>query len=752
MARMLMPLWQNWQFADNFDERYLRMDYGAEHFTPVQLPHTVKEVPYNYFDEKTYQIQSCYRRPFSVPERLKGMRLFIDFEGVMCFAKVFVNGQVAGEHKGGYTPFSVDITQYVRYGDTEDNLLTVYVDSTERPDIPPFGGAIDYLTYGGIYREVQLRAVPQRFIESIHAQPLGISEKEKSLLVEVSLACSTQEQKQADVCVSVFDSKNKKYAELSQSVTLSAPSVTVPITLERLSGIKLWTLEKPELYRVEVSLQENGSITDTVSARVGFRTAVFTPDGFFLNGKRLVIRGLNRHQAFPYAGYAMPKRAQQRDADILKYELGLNLVRTSHYPQSPYFLDRCDEIGLLVFEEIPGWQHIGDSGWQDVTCQEVREMIIRDRNHPSIVLWGVRINESGDCSDFYRRTNAIARELDPNRQTGGVRYIEKSELFEDVYTMNDFIYGSSGACIGEQKALRDQREVTGRPELVPYIITEFCGHIYPTKRFDQEERLIEHAKRHLTVQNAAALDPHKCGAIGWCAFDYNTHSNFGSGDRICYHGIMDMFRIPKFAAYIYMSQQSAEAKPILEPLTRYTVGERSRGGIAPLMICTNCDSVRVVIGGQDLGLFYPAQDRYPGMPHPPVIIDNLYSVWGGGWDDAVFTGYVDGKERISRRFVHNPIPTRLLLTADDTKLNADSPDAVRCVVQLLDQAGNELPYTTDIVQVRLKGPAQIIGPQTFALIGGVRGFWIKTLGKAGTVKLSAQAEQLQSEEIIIKIR
>ena len=670
----------------------------------------------------------------------------------MCFAKVFVNGQVAGEHKGGYTPFSVDITQYVRYGDTEDNLLTVYVDSSERPDIPPFGGAIDYLTYGGIYREVQLRAVPQRFIESIHAQPLGISEKEKSLLVEVSLACSTQEQKQADVCVSVFDSKNKKYAELSQSVTLSAPSVTVPITLERLSGIKLWTLEKPELYRVEVSLQENGSITDTVSARVGFRTAAFTPDGFFLNGKRLVIRGLNRHQAFPYAGYAMPKRAQQRDADILKYELGLNLVRTSHYPQSPYFLDRCDEIGLLVFEEIPGWQHIGDSGWQDVTCQEVREMIIRDRNHPSIVLWGVRINESGDCSDFYRRTNAIARELDPNRQTGGVRYIEKSELFEDVYTMNDFIYGSTGACIGEQKALRDQREVTGRPDLVPYIITEFCGHIYPTKRFDQEERLIEHAKRHLTVQNAAALDPHKCGAIGWCAFDYNTHSNFGSGDRICYHGIMDMFRIPKFAAYIYMSQQSAESKPILEPLTRYTVGERSRGGIAPLMICTNCDSVRVVIGGQDLGLFYPAQDRYPGMPHPPVIIDNLYSVWGGGWDDAVLTGYVDGKERISRRFVHNPIPTRLLLTADDTKLHADSPDAVRCVVQLLDQAGNELPYTTDIVQVRLKGPAQIIGPQTFALIGGVRGFWIKTLGKAGTVKLSAQTEQLQSEEIIIKVR
>jgi len=747
-----MPLWQHWQFTDTFEERYVQTDCSDADFTEIRLPHTVKEIPYNYFDERSYQFHSCYRKSFAVSPELKGMCLFIDFEGVMSYAKVFVNGRLVGEHKGGYTPFSFDITRYVEYGNEEHNLLVVYVDSTERPDIPPFGGSIDYLCYGGIYRDVTLRAVPQCHIQSIYAQPLSVLTAEKSLCVDISIVQSERTNKPVDVCVALFDSRNRKRAELNKSIVVSVPAITLQMTMDELTGLKLWTLEKPELYRVEVSLLEDGIISDTVSTRIGFRTAEFRPEGFFLNGKRLQLRGLNRHQSFPYCGYAMPQRAQQKDADILKYELGVNIVRTSHYPQSPYFLDRCDEIGLLVFEEIPGWQHIGDSAWKDVSYEDVRKMIIRDRNHPSIILWGVRINESPDCAVFYRRTNDIAHELDPYRQTGGVRCIENSEFFEDVYTMNDFTYGSQGIEASRLRALRSQCEVTGLSDLLPYLVTEFGGHIYPTKRFDQEERLVEHAKLHLAVQNAAALDPQKCGAIGWCAFDYNTHFNFGSGDRICYHGVMDMFRIPKFAASVYASQQPPEMRPVLEPLTRYTVGDRAIGGIAPLIICTNCTAVRLTVGEKDLGLFYPAFDRYPGLIHPPVVIDNLPSVWGGGWEDAAFTGYLDRTECITRRFAANPVATRLCLTADDTRLRADIPDAVRFVVRLIDQAGNELPYSSEIVQIKLKGTAKIIGPQEFALIGGVRGFWIKTLGKAGTVKVSAQTSEFKSETVSVRIR
>ena len=756
MARTLMPLWQHWQFTDSFEERFIQPDCGDADFTEVQIPHTVKELPYNYFDEKMYQRCCCYRKKFAVSPQLKGMRLFIDFEGVMCYAKVFVNGHPVGEHKGGYTPFSVEITPQVEYSEEEINLLAVYVDSTERADIPPFGGTVDYLCYGGIYRDVTLRAVPQCHIQSIHAHPLSVLAAEKSLHVDVLIAHNERTNKPVDISVALFDSRNRKRAELTKSIVISVPSLTIPMALDELTGVRLWTLEKPELYRVEVSLLEDGNITDTVSSRIGFRTAEFKSDGFFLNGKRLQLRGLNRHQSFPYSGYAMPKRAQQKDADILKYELGINIVRTSHYPQSPYFLDRCDEIGLLVFEETPGWQHIGDSAWQDVSCEDIRRMIIRDRNHPSIVLWGVRINESSDCTDFYQRTNTIAHELDPYRQTGGVRCIENSEFFEDVYTMNDFIYGSQGlpprTTAGAERVLRPQREITGKASLVPYLVTEFGGHIYPTKRFDQEERLIEHAKLHLAVQNAAALDPQKCGAIGWCAFDYNTHANFGSGDRICYHGVMDMFRIPKFAASVYASQLPAETQPVLTPLTRYTIGERSIGGIAPLLICTNCTSVRLTVGNKDLGLFYPAFDRYPGLAHPPVVIENLSAVWGGEWQDAVFTGYLGETECITRRFAAHPVATQLCLTADEKRLCADIADAVRCTVKLLDQAGNELPYSAEIVKIKLKGPGYIIGPQEFALIGGVRGFWIRTIGKIGTIKVSAQSGTFKSGEIAIRVR
>lgn len=756
MARTLIPLWQNWQFTENFEDQYLQHDCDESHFTEVQLPHTVKELPYHYFDEKTYQFQSCYRKKFAVSPNLQEMRLFVDFDGVMCYAKVFVNGQFVGEHKGGYVPFSVEITQYVEYGEAESNLLVVYVDSTERADIPPFGGEVDYLCYGGIYRDVTLRAVPHCHIESMYAHPVSVLTAEKSLQVDVAIAHCDRTNKSIDVSAALFDSKNRKRAELTRSLEVSVPSLSLSMLMDELTGLKLWTLERPELYRVEVSLLEDGIVCDSVSTRIGFRTVEFTPKGFFLNGKLLKLRGLNRHQSFPYVGYAMPERVQRKDADILKYELGVNLVRTSHYPQSPYFLDRCDEIGLLVFEETPGWQHIGDSAWQDVACENIRKMIIRDRNHPSIILWGVRINESPDCTAFYQRTNTIAHELDPYRQTGGVRCIEKSEFFEDVYTMNDFIYGAQGLPVGTTagaaRVLRSQREVTGQTDLVPYLITEFGGHIYPTKRFDQEERLVEHAKLHLSVQNAAALDPQKCGAIGWCAFDYNTHANFGSGDRICYHGVMDMFRIPKFAASVYASQLPVEVRPVLEPLTHYTVGDRAVGGIAPLIVCTNCTAIRLSIGGKDLGLFYPAIDRYPGLAHPPVVIENLSSVWGGGWEDAVFTGYRNSKECITRRFTANPVAAQLVLTADETKLRADIPDAVRFVVRLVDQAGNELPYSSEIVQIKLKGPAKVVGPQEFALIGGTRGFWIKTFGKVGTVKVFAQTGELKSETVSVRIR
>ncbi|WP_105618824.1 glycoside hydrolase family 2 protein [Vallitalea okinawensis] len=746
MGRSIISLNQNWLYNENFKDEYILNAHDNDGFESITLPHMNKEIPYNYFDEKMYQFISCYKKIFSVPKEHENKQIYIDFEGVMTYAEVYINGHYLGEHKGGYTPFSFNLTKYIQFG--QENCLTVKVDSRERNDIPPFGFVIDYLTYGGIYREVSLRVVDSIHIDNIFAKPQQVLEDRKGLGVDVYLKHTSENPKKVLVKTTLTNKEGQKYGEAINEVEINGSEMKESLSLSDLEGIQLWDIDTPHLYDVRVEILENDQVIDCHETRVGFRSAEFTSKGFYLNGRRVKIRGLNRHQAFPYVGYAMPKRAQEKDAEILKNELHLNLVRTSHYPQSVHFLNRCDEIGLLVFEEIPGWQHIGDEAWKKVACDNVREMIERDWNHPSIILWGVRINESKDDHDFYVESNKIAHELDPTRQTGGVRCIRDSELLEDVYTMNDFIHGD------QERALRPQQEVTGIKEDVPYMVTEYNGHMYPTKRFDQEERINEHVLRHVRVQNRAALDQSISGAIGWCAFDYNTHYEFGSGDRICYHGIMDMFRIPKFAAHVYSSQVSPEIEPILEPVTLWARGERDRCGVLPMTVLTNCDRIEVYHLGQKVGEYTPDRETYRGLEYPPVVIDELEvkQDWGSSWNDLLLLGYVGDKEVIRKEYAKNPIATELIAEVDDTELNSGDMDVTRILFKMVDQKGNIIPYINEILSLDIEGMGKIIGPKEMALIGGCIGVWIKTTGEVGTIKVKARCSRFEANEIKVDVR
>lgn len=363
---------------------------------PVRLPHNAVDLELNYFDEKAFQKAFTYQKVLDWQPAFQGKEISLVFDGAMADAVVWINGKEAGAHKDGYTPFEIRLTDYLVSG---DNLITVKIDGTENPEIPPFGGQIDYLTYAGIYRDVWLKVTDAISIKNIKVETAD----ELSDAKQASVRCMFANPRglvlsgtvQADLCS--IDGRVLK------SVQAIISGAEARLHFENLSGLALWELDSPQLYIVKVILEtEQGS--DTLATRFGFRTARFTPQGFLLNGHPLKIRGLNRHQSFPYVGYAMGRRAQEKDADLLKL-LKCNLVRTSHYPQSSYFLDRCDEIGLLVFEEIPGWQHIGGEKWKSEAVENVRRMIERDWNHPSIILWGVRINESPDDHDFYVRTN-----------------------------------------------------------------------------------------------------------------------------------------------------------------------------------------------------------------------------------------------------------------------------------------------------------------------------------------------------------
>jgi beta-galactosidase len=716
---------------------------GRDH---VRLPHNAVDLPFSYFDERAYQRPWSYEKTFTADPAWDGREVIVHFEGAMANAVVRLNGEVVVAHADGYTPFEAHLTGRLRPG---ANQLLVTVDGTENPDIPPFGGVIDYLTYAGIYREVWLDLKAPIHVAGVKIETPDVLADRKTVTARVRLANPQGLDLAGQITARLVDGAGAALAEVRTSLTGAETRLTLP----GLDGIHLWTPDDPALYTLDLTV-ETAAGTDRISERFGFREVAFTSDGFHLNGQPMKLRGLNRHQSFPYAGYGLGPSAQARDAEILKHDLRVNMVRTSHYPQAKAFLNRCDELGLLVFEEIPGWQHIGGDAWKDEAVENVRRMITRDWNHPSIVIWGVRINESRDDHDFYTRTNALARELDQTRPTGGVRYITESELLEDVYTMNDFILGNEEWGGNRPRTpLRPQQEVTGLDRVVPYMITEYNGHMYPTKVWDQEQRQAEHVIRHLEVMNAMYGDPQIAGCIGWCAFDYNTHKDFGAGDRICHHGVMDMFREPKFAAFAYASQGTPEGGVVLKPVTFWARGERNIGGVLPLVILTNCDEVELRYGDHPPKRVGPDRDRFPHLPHAPVIVDQRHltaeelGLWGMKWEDATITGYIDGKPVATAHFVCDPVAQDLQVVPDSTRIGPH--DAVRVMVRAVDQVGNKLPFFPEPVAIAVTGAGRRIGPGFVPLRAGATGFWVQAEG-AGEIVVTVTNDRLGTKVVTIE--
>jgi beta-galactosidase len=731
-ARYVFSMNRNWLYGGKHIAGAEKPGFDDSKFQKVTIPHANKTFPWHSLEEKDFQFVSIYRRHFRLPQQLKGRRIFVDFAGAMTATTVTINGHTLGEYKGGYTPFSFELTKHLNW--SGNNLLAVQVDSTERPDIPPFGGNIDYLTFGGIYRQVSLRAVADTYLENIFAKPLDVLADNRRVEVQYFLGKPEDSQpKSLNVKIELHDG-GKVMASEEQPVTLSAEGGEGTVTLAKLGEISLWGLEHPKLYGVTVRLYEDDKLVDELTTRIGFREARFTPEGFQLNGKILKLRGLNRHQTFPYVGGAMPARVQRRDATILRNDLKCNIVRTSHYPQSTDFLDACDEVGLLVLEEIPGWQHIGDLAWQDLAVRNVGAMIRRDWNHPAIVLWGVRINESLDNHDFYTRTNALAHELDNSRQTGGIRYLPDSELLEDVYTRNDFGFPLQP------------------PNHPLYLNTEFNGHMYPTKRYDNVDRVMEHARRHARVHDQLASNPQYAGGIGWCAFDYNTHANFGSGDRICYHGVSDIFRIPKPAAFFYRSQCDPKETVVLEPCFNWSQGDQSEGGgVRKAVICSNCDHIKIYLDGKLKLEANPDRETYPHLRYPPFMPD-LLGKRLEDWADLRIDGYIDGKVVASKTLPGNDTDAELVVEPDDAELDGDGIDATRVVLKVVNSEAGWRPFSSGAVALSIEGPGEIIGENPFALSGGVGAVWIKSKASSGTIHLKAEHAVLRAKTVQIRVR
>lgn len=756
-----------WEFTPAWSDAFLR---GDSAFEQVRLPHNPKEIPLHYASPADYEMIAGYRRHLFVPAEKQGKRLFLRFDGAAHIATVYVNGTALFTHRCGYTAFTVEITDSVRYGG--DNLVAVRLDSTENGAIPPFGFVIDYLTYGGLYREAWLDIRSRTYLSDVYV----VTPDVKTVEVE----CTVDGHDPVRIRVRILDAAGLCIAESMHGERLHR--LPVP-------EAQPWSPETPNLYTAEVSLLGAGDgIVDQKTVSFGFRTAEFRADGFYLNGQRYFLRGLDRHQCYPYIGYAATKRLQAEDARILKEELSCNAVRTSHYPQSQHFFDACDRLGLCVFTEIPGWQHIGDEAWQDQAVENVREMILENRSHPCIVLWGVRINESVDSDAFYARTNALAHALDRSRQTSGVRCIQKSSLLEDVYAYNDF------TPFTPEKPIQNKKDST--PDMSKgYLISEHDGHMFPTKAFDHWGKRQEQAMRHAYVLNGAMASGEHGACFGWCMFDYATHKDFGSGDRICYHGVMDAFRNPKLAAAAYASQ--GDDRPVLEIGSPMAGGDYPGTNIGSIYAFTNADSIVLYKNDKLVREFKPM--AWTGLKHPPVEIDDLvgrlleteegftgkkeqllhellvtasktglaglspadkarmnwtlvrcgmkyedldrlYGKYIGNWGgEAIrwrFDAVKDGEVVASVTETPNA-KLHLAVTPSSTTLTeGDTYDMAAVRIRVLDENNNPAPYAQLPIRVALTGDAELMGPDLITAEGGATGLYLRTVGRTGEAVLT----------------
>ena len=798
--RTIIHMNDGWEFTPAFDNDFL---LGAGEAEKVRLPHTCKTTPYDYFDESIYQMVCGYRKRLDLSGRC-GRRAFICFDAAAHYAKVYLDGELIGEHKGGYTAFEFELIT-----ENDSPLLTVELDTRETLNFPPFGKVIDYMTYGGLYREVRLEYREQSYLADVFAMPSIPDSIRVTPKMNPKLAASLTFDGVIDCEMDIFgEADSIRFTVFEKGSDNTLFEKTVPAAkycILSVPRVHLWDPLSPVLYELKTELIKDGTVIDSLSRVIGFRRAEFKKDGFYLNGMKLRLRGLNRHQSYPFVGYAMPRSMQRMDADILKNELGCNAVRTSHYPQSHHFIDRCDELGLLVFTEAPGWQHLGDEEWKNVGVDAVKEMVREYRSHPSIILWGVRINESPDDHNFYVRTNEAAHTLDPTRPTGGVRYQKNSELLEDVYTYNDFVHD------GVQPGCEPKKAVTSDMNK-PYLITEYCGHMYSTKAFDDEDHRLEHMLRHARVLDAVASHDDIAGSFGWCMFDYNTHNEFGSGDRICYHGVCDMFRNKKLAAVLYAIQDSKE--PILALSSSMDIGDHPATNRGRVFILTNADSVRFYLGDKFIHEYTHECSDFPHLKYPPIEItdyigdriaknenfapkqaayikdilnessrlglnnlsvdakykaaflmtrygmtpDDAYRLYGkyiGNWgDNSVvfrFEAYKDGK--LVKELKASPFEKRFLTAeVDHTDLvEGTTYDVAAVRLRMTDQNGRTLPYYFGAVKAEISGDIELIAEDPVILRAGMGGLYVRTTGKEGKATLTLSADGCDSLSVDFSI-
>ncbi|AKD02263.1 beta-galactosidase [Pontibacter korlensis] len=722
----------------------------------VSLPHTARLEPIEK-TEQQWQGTAFYRKSFGVPAADKGKHIALKVEAAMQVADVYLNGKHIFRHLGGYLPFYVNISDQAKYG--EQNEVLVKLNNEDNPKIAPGKplADLDFNYYSGIYRNVFLITKDKLHIsDAVAANRVAgggvllryenVSKQAATLQVQTEVKNDHAKQREAQVRVSLADSSGNKVGEaLSEAVTVQPGEYGTFKQNINISNPKLWSPDEPYLYTLVVELLQDGQVIDKQSIRTGVKTFRFAKDGFYLNGQKLFLRGTNRHQEYPYIGYALSDNANYRDAWKIK-EAGFNFVRLSHYPQSPAFMRACDELGLLVMDAIPGWQFFGDEEFQDNVIQDVRDMVRRDRNYTSVVLWEASLNESGMTAEFMQRAHKAVHEelpfnnvytcgwLDevydvfiPARQHGKApdywnKYSKDKPLFIAEY--GDWEYYAQNAGFNQKEFANLKEEERTSRQL---------------RGFGQK-RLLQQALNYQEAHNSNLQGP-AVGDANWLMFDYKR----GYADDIEASGIMDIVRLPKFAYYFYRSQAGPDldAQATFHKPMVFIADYWNDPAATTVKVYSNAQEVELQLNGKVIARQRPGKDaNSTHLNHPPFTF-NVPQYSPGS---LIAIAYVDNKKvaQAERRTPEKQAKLELWADYSGKKLQAGVNDVVFVYANVTDASGTLVPDATTPVTFTVEGDAEIVGAKTVKAEAGIAAILVKAGKQAGTIRIQAKAKGLEA--------
>lgn len=745
---------KTWKFhrveADELEANYFKQNFDAAEWEEIDLPHTSKIEPLVVNDQ--WQGICWYRKNLEIPASLKDKKLLLEWEAAMNYAEIYLNGKLVTKHHGGYLPIVIDATDYLEVG---ENMIAVRLDNSDNPVTGPKPLKIlDFNMYGGLYRNAKIIVKDKYYISHpiLAGKVAGggvfittpiVSETSSVIKIKSHIVNEGNNDQAIKLRQTVIYKNNileTKETSIKIPVGKSGKEIIQEFTI---TDAHLWSPDAPNLYHLTTELIINGEIVDFQQDRFGIREFSFKGNDLYINGKKTFLRGVNRHQEYPFIGYALSDNAQYRDAKKIK-EAGFDYVRLSHYPHSPAFMDACDELGLVVIDAILGWQFYNDDDdFRNYCYRSAIDLIRRDRNHPCVLAWEVSLNESDMPGFFMEELQDIVHREYPGEYVYSCGW--KPEVY-DIYLQ------------ARQHRLLHYEEQLVRKK--PYVVSEYGDweyystnpglnqHKYSRTVRDEkssrqlrsfgESRLLQQAFNIQEAHNDNFNTPAFADGY-WVMYDYNR----GYADDLEASGIMDIFRLPKFSYYFYKSQRNIQMDTVLKIASYW-----KEDSPTDIKVYSNCDEVELYLNEKLIARQRPDEDQYSANLSNPPFTFNLETFEPG---KLKAVGLLKGKTVIEDLVRTAEKATKLKIWLDESgkKPQSGVNDVLFLYIAAVDKNGTVISDFKEEIDLEINGDAAVLNYETVKAEAGVAAALIRIGDSSDRIEIVARSGDLASGKLEI---